>query len=472
MMKTYQLSIVGIALSFLSLCVSSCGENYPDANDQPYATDLLSIKIVNGGVTGTEVFEGTVDEVNKMVNFARMEPASDFSALKVEAKLSPGAVLENDVFDFSMDEADKSKTLLLRVKNHNRYKDYFIRVRKNVPVFGADFEKVTAYNFSGDNIYAEAKTELTRCVDFDGEHVLVVTRSSAKPHLLRVADLKAGNPTMIPLDLTGVAGGTYTYNMGALANGRVYMASLSGGLASPLKIYYWATPTSQPEVIANITPSSIPDVGVRHGDNISVNIDKNGNGFIFFGDNAGSKMLRLTVQNHKNISEPTVLTSHVNAKVITNVYRVGDTSEYIWTGLNQPVTLVDEGLSAKYTMKAGTIFKEGVAARVFNFNGSRYLMLTVTAYGSGSKSTPALHVYDISKGSTVAEALEIFENGENHEPVYSFLLGGSGNASAAAQSNYFIEKDASGKDAKLYLFAARTASGFVIVEANSAVAED
>lgn len=463
---------MALAISFFSLCMASCGENYPDANEQPYATDLLSIKIVNGGVTGTETFEGTVDEAKKMVNFARMEPASDFSALKVEAKLSPGAVLENDVFDFSMDEADRSKTLLLRVKNHNRYKDYFIRVRKNVPVFGADFEKVTVYNFSGDKIYAEAKTELTRCVDFDGEHVLVVTRSTAKPHLLRVADLKAGKPTMIPLDMTGVTGGTYPYNMGALANGHVYMASLSGGLASPLKIYYWETPASQPEVIANITPSSIPDVGVRHGDNISVNIDKNGNGFIFFGDNAGSKMLRLTVKNHKTVGEPTVLASAVAAKVISNVYRVEDTSDYIWSALNQPVTLVDETVSAKYTVKGDTTPKEGVAARVFNFNGSRYLMLTVTAYGGASKSTPALHVYDISKGNTVAEALEIFDKAEKHDPVYSFLLGGSGNASAAAQSNYYIEKDASGKDAKLYLFAARTASGFVIVEADSAVEED
>ena len=40
-----------------------------------------------------------------------------------------------------MDEETTEKTQILRIKNHNRYKDYFIRVRKKVPVFGADWEK-------------------------------------------------------------------------------------------------------------------------------------------------------------------------------------------------------------------------------------------------------------------------------------------------------------------------------------------
>ena len=86
------------------------------------------------------------------------------------------------------------------------------------------------------------------------------------------------------LDVTGVKGGTYDYNMGALINGHVYLSSLSGGKVSPFKIYYWETPTSNPEVIANINVGNIPGAGNRHGDNASYNIDENGNGFIFFGD--------------------------------------------------------------------------------------------------------------------------------------------------------------------------------------------
>lgn len=471
-MRTYKFNIIGIAVALISLCMTSCGDDYPTSKVYPYPTDLLSIKIVNGGVSGNETFEGTIDEDKKMVNFPRMDPSTDFSALKVEATLSGEATLEQYVYDFSMDEADVSKTLLLRVKNHSRYKDYFIRVRKNVPVYGANFETPTVYNFSGDNIYADANSLYTRCVDFDGEYVLVVARTAANPHLLKFSELKQGKITQIPLDITNMTGGTYTYNMGALANGHVYMASLSGSLTSPLKIYYWDTPTSQPEVIANIMPSTIAGVGVRNGDNISVNIDKNGNGFIFFGDNAGSKILRLKVTNHKTIDEPTVLASTNNARLVTNIYRIEDTSQYIWSAAKQPLSLTDENVSPKYTLKATTAADEGAAARVFTFNGGRYLIMCTAGYGSASQATPALYVYDITKGATVEEALNIFDNAANKNPVYNFILGGSGNAAPIVQTNYYIEKDANGNAAKLYLFAARSGSGFVICEVPIATEED
>ena len=45
-----------------------------------------------------------------------------------------------------------------------------------------------------------------------------------------------------------------------------------------------------------------------------------------------------------------------------------------------------------------------------------------------------------------------------------FKLGGSGNGNALAQTDYYIEKDENGKDAKLCVFASRTGSGFVICE--------
>ena len=54
-----------------------------------------------------------------------------------------------------MDEETSDKTLILRIVNNKRYKEYFVKVRKRVPVYGADFEKPTVYNFSGDNIYSD-----------------------------------------------------------------------------------------------------------------------------------------------------------------------------------------------------------------------------------------------------------------------------------------------------------------------------
>ncbi len=456
---------VEIAAMALSLCLLSCGDDYPKSVVAPYATDLFEIKIVNAGADGSTVVEGVVDEENKMVNFPRLDPATDFSALKVEAKVSEGAELQQSVFDFSMDEETAYKTLILRVVNHKRYKDYFIKVRKRIPVYGADFEKPVVYNFSGDNCYPDFTSLSTRCASFDGKYVLVVSRKAGSgPHLLDVSDLKKGEIKPIMLDLTNVSGGTFPYNTGALVNGHVYISSLSGGQVSPLKIYYWETPESKPETIANINVKDIPGAGNRHGDNISINIDENGNGFIFYGDNASTSILRLTVTNHKTISDPVVLPSSSGATAFMNVYRVENTDQYVWSGVRQPVALTDESISVKYTLKKENIAAEAIAPRVFTFNNERYLLVCTAGLGGASQATPAVYVYNITKGNTVEEAFKKFDEGDNHNPDYSFILGGSGNAAPGAQTGYYIEKDEKGNDVKLYIFGARADSGFVICE--------
>lgn len=454
---------IGFLTVLLGLGLVSCDEDYPKSHIAPYDTEILSIKIVNAGADGNTVVEGTIDEDNKMINFPRLDMTTNFSAISLEAKLSEGATLQNSVLDFSMDEETASKTLVLRIVNQKRYKEYFIRVRKRIPVYGADFEKPMVYDFSGDHIYPDYGSLMTRCASYDGEHVLVVSRKTA-PHLLKVSDLKSGEIKPIMLDLTGVTGGTYSYNMGALVNGHIYIATLSGSQASPLKIYYWDTPASAPEVVANINVADIPGAGNRHGDNISVNIDKNGNGFIFFGDNASTKFLRLTVSNHKTIDSPKVLTSSSDAGMVTNVFRIEDTDQYVWSGLRLPVTLVDESLGEKYKMNKDHLAIEAVAPRIFTFNDERYLMVCTAGHGSASKATPSLVVYNLTKGSTVEEAMQKFDEGDSHNPDYTFILGGSGNGAALAQTDYHIEKDANGKDAKLCIFGSRTDSGFVICE--------
>ena len=115
-------------------------------------------------------------------------------------------------------------------------------------------------------------------------------------------------------------------------------------------------------------------------------------------------------------------------------------------------------------MKKENIAGESVAPRIFTFNGERYLIVCTAGYGSSTKATPSLIVYNLTKGSTVAEAMQKFDEAENHNPDYTFILGGSGNPAPSAQTEYYIEKDENGKDVKLYIFGARTDSGFVICE--------
>ena len=469
----YKLKNIGLAAAVMMVAtLVSCGDNYPASMDSPYDTDLLAIKILNAGEKGDQVVEGTIDEEKKEVNFPKLDTLTNFSALRLEAKLSDGAQLEKTEIDCKMAPDDEQKKLIIRVLNHNRYKDYFMTVRKHIPSWGAEFKNATVYSFAGDNRYEDFKTLDTRGADFDGQHVLVVTRTDNKPHLLKVADIKAGVINRIPLDLTGVSGGTFPYNMGALANGHIYMATLAIKTKSVLKVYYWETPSSTPEVIFSANLEDILESGKRYGDNMSLNIDKNGDGYIFFGENTAQNILRLTISNHKNVSEPTILPADPKMKVSMNIYRYENTSDYLYSGLAMPITLSSNAAQKKFSLSAANQPAEAVAARAFMFNNKRYLITCAAGLGSASKATPTLYVYDISKGSNLAEALERFEAASQHEPVYSFILGGSGNTAPSPCTNFYIERDANGKDAKLYLFASRAESGFVIVEAPIAQDKD
>lgn len=469
----YKLKNIGLAAAVMMVAtLVSCGDNYPASMDSPYDTDLLAIKILNAGEKGDQVVEGTVDEEKKEVNFPKLDTLTNFSALRLEAKLSDGAQLEKTEIDCKMAPDDEQKKLIIRVLNHNRYKDYFMTVRKHIPSWGAEFKNATVYSFAGDNRYEDFKTLDTRGADFDGQHVLVVTRTDNKPHLLKVADIKAGVINRISLDLTGVSGGTFPYNMGALANGHIYMATLAIKTKSLLKVYYWETPTSTPEVIFSANLEDILESGKRYGDNMSLNIDKNGDGYIFFGENTAQNILRLTVSDHKNVSEPTILPADPKMKVSMNIYRYENTSDYLYSGLAMPITLSSNAAQKKFSLSAANQPAEAVAARAFMFNNKRYLITCTAGFGSASKATPTLYVYDISKGSNLAEALERFEAASQHEPVYSFILGGAGNSAPSPCTNFYIERDANGKDAKLYLFASRGESGFVIIEAPIAQDKD
>lgn len=462
---------IGWFVCALSVSLVSCDEDLPKAQDLEgtsgiYDTEIHAIRITNAGAEGNKVVEGSIDEENKTINFPRLDVQTNFSALAFEADLSKGAVLKEPVMDFTMDEETAEKTSILRIVNNNRYKEYFVKIRKRMPVFGADFEQPTVYNFSGDQIYADfSDAGSTRCASYDGEHVLVVSRAT-KPHLLKVSDLKQGKINKIELNLTGVSGGTFPYNMGSIVKGRVYLSTLSGAPASPFKIYYWDNPTDvskAPVVAANINVATIEGAGARHGDNASYNIDEDGNGYIFFGDNKATSFMRVPVSNYETIdqSQIRIFPSRSDATMVTNVCRIGNTDKYLWGGVRVPVTLVDEGVSPIYQ---SSIAGEAVSPKVVEFNKERYLVVCTAGFGGASKASIALEVYNITKGATIEEALQNFDEGENHNPVYQFKLGGSGNGNALAQTDFYIEKDEQGNDVKLCLFAARTGSGFVICE--------
>jgi len=476
MKMTYKTSKIGLLATFMGLLtLASCKDDLPEALDtSANVTILNSIKITNAGANGTTVLEGVVDEDAKTVSFPRIDPSTNFANLKFEASLSAGAKLSQDTYPVTFEDGQSEKVIVVKVLNSPRFREYLVKLRLKVPVFGADFEKGTTYDFTtnplGNPIYDSFTGALTRGSGFDGQQVLVVRREA--PHLLNVSDLKTGVINKIPLNMTGVSQGTFILNMGAQVNGHTYIANLSGNTAaSPLKIYHWTNPSTAPQIINNINVGTITGAGVRHGDNFSVSLDNQGNGYFFFGDNAGGKILRFDVANYTTVSNPTVFAVPVaGAGSWTSYNRIGNTSEYLFTGHDAPVALVSEGGAAAFTMSRTAIPVRGSDARIVYFNSERYLIVT-TAARTGSEATNFL-VYDITKGDNVKDALTNLNNQPSVVPVFQYSLMGPVNTSPASQTGFYVKKDGSGNDVSLMLYAGANDAGFVFFEFQKKVALD
>ncbi len=475
MKRILQYKIIFVILAAV-LFATSCQKKYPGNVDSPYEVVLKAIKIVNAGPSGNQVVEGVVDEVTKTVWFPRIDPATDFSAIKFEAEMSEGAQLDKESYAFEFEEGESAKSIIIKVVNQKRFREYLVTLRLLVPVFGADFDKPTLYDFSNNATkYPDFTSQLTRWTGFDGEYVLIVSRAATGPHLLKVSDLKNNVINPIPLNLTGVSGGTFAYSSGAQINGHTYICNLAGSATAQLKIYHWTDPSQPPTLIGNITPADHGVAGGRYGDNMSMDLDENGNGYMFFGDNNGGAVnprdiLRVKVTNYTTLSEPTSIPAQAGITAWMTMTKVPGTGDYIQTGYAAPIRLVNEAGVVDYALSNTAVPLNGADARVFTFNQERYLIMTGAARAASDATD--FYVYDITQGSNTKEALEIFNEKASKPQLYKFSLKGASNAAPGTQSGFFITKDGSGNDEKLTLFAASTDAGFIIVEFPKKTLED
>ena len=453
----------------LGLIVASCSsdDDEPEVSGQ---TIIHGIKILNAGADGNQVITGTVDENKKEINFPEIDPATDLSKVRFEVDAPEGAYMDEEEYDFRILEGRTSITRVISIVNGKRKREYFATIRLDLPVWGADFsdDKMKVYDFSGrTTMYPDLTGALTRCADMDINHVLIVSRGTG-PHLLKLEDLKKGDISKkISLNLTGVSGGTFGYSSGRLSHGHIYICNLATPSATaPLKVYHYASPTAAPELIAECYSTDLSNYGAgRFGDYMSVDLDANGDGYMFFGVNGNQtayKVLRLKVTGFTTTSDPTLIDVGTYAGLWASYNQVdGSPDDYIYSGHQGPIMLVNASGQIQYSIPAAYIPNaEGSDARIITFNNERYLVMMATP-GAGS-----VNVYDVTEGKSIAEALGMLVD-ENRNPLTKYSLGGAIAAGTAAGSIGWA-KDG---DETLYIMGAAPGAGFVLLECPKKVKE-
>lgn len=364
---------------------------------------------------------------------------------------------------------------------------------KAAPTPGVEIAAAVVHDFSvaTENAPAEFAAENTRGTDFDGEHVLVVSRNddgSAFPHLYKVSDLLADNAgNKIALNTTGIEGGTHVVSSGSLNHGHIYICNLTTALsaADPLKVYHYADANAAPEVWSWDGVLSVTEDGdtigapARMGDNISVNIDQSGNGYAFFCGQEGSaeKVYRVQITNFNQFSNPTEILLDVPFPYYGYVNEAPEAGQYLFKSHYMAVirlmdangTSLMEDVELDAT-ESGLNPRSGVDPHVIMFNRGRYLVFS-TPYNNGKRigAGPGLFMQDITDGVDTKAALikwseMLYDEEYLWEPTYHYSLDPTEPDANKTVGACAAQCNAAEVDGKLVVFTAATKAGFALIE--------
>lgn len=355
------------------------------------------------------------------------------------------------------------------------------------PTPGADFTAPIVHDFSGatGNIPSYFEGELVRGSDFDGEHVLIVSRDDATiptPRLFKTTDLLADNASNpIMLDVTGVEGGVHVVSAGRLTQGHVYICNLETAISAetPLKVYHYASPNAAPEVVLAWDGYINEDYSYagRLGDNISIDLDESGNGYAFFcKQEPGDKIYRWTVTGFTQFSDVMEIDLGAVCSYYGYVNKV-EQGKYIFTSSYVPfirlmnedgVKLIDD-IEFDWTENDARP-NHGVDPRIITYNRGRYLMFTVSnSSGMHWNFGPILYVMDITDGVDAAAALvklqeAMYDEEIPWEPTYGYSLASDPYEAHILASACSAQCNAAEVDGKLVVFTAAVNAGFALIE--------
>lgn len=544
LLKYLSLSLCALGLT---AAMGACDDDV--VYDNPSGETLIyDIKVVNGGLSGSEQCQGTLDGDN--ISF-EIPAETDIEAIRFNGKISLGAHFDQEAYDLSTlqgaitivnGENAKTYNVTISLKdpvaspvltsitsvddqgiehkgfisegNHTVYlacpgstkatvkeivtlpkratktftadlggntvagdnpgklvldfmgltAEYFVSFG-STPVFGADWAAATVYDHSSAaTIWPDFAAENTRWAQFDGEYMLMASRQGGTlPKVISFESVKAGSPEEQTLDCTGIEKGTYLISSCAISHKHFYVCNLTTGMneAAPLKIYYWSDKDAKCQTV--LTCPGTATISGRWGDNMEVDLDQQGNGYIFFiNQDPGTTYLRFSVRNFTDI-DPTPMLMQCPYKFgyYGAFNRVPDTdNEYVVTSATQQVIcLSDRDGNVLNQIDPGSNPTKGETdARIVNFNGERY-MITASTFSWAQAMTQRLFVYNLSSGANTVLAFSDFNNSDR-TPVFTYDLKGAKCSAFSANTGAGVSPDGT----TLRIMACGPKAGFIMVE--------
>ena len=453
-------------------------------------SDPKLVKLVMQKADGTNVDARVLADAEPLAVALNMEDADEATFVSVELYPARASYSFTEAIDGKITK-DNPGQLVVEFMGRKAYYNITFAA---APTPGVDIAAAVVHDFSmaTKNVPAAFTAENTRGTDFDGEHVLVVSRNddgSAFPHLHKVSDLLADNAgNKIALNTTGIEGGTHVVSSGSLNHGHIYICNLTTALskAEPLKVYHYANANAAPEVVLEWDGVlSVTEFGdtifatYRLGDNISVNLDENGNGYAFFCGQEGSaeKMYRVQVTNFTQFSNPIEIILDVPFPYYGYVNQVPEAGQYIFKSHYMAVirlmdadgTPLMEDVELDAT-ESGLNPRGGVDPQVIEFNRGRYLVFA-TPYNNSKRigAGPGLFLQDITDGVDTKAALikwseMLYDEEYLWEPTYHYSLDPTEPEERKTVGAPAAQCNAAVVDGKLVVFTAANKAGFALIE--------
>ena len=338
------------------------------------------------------------------------------------------------------------------------YTIYFDRA----PTAGINFGAPIIHDFTvNSTMHPSFAAEITRSADFDGEYVLIVDRN--EPKLYKAADILASNtltPILLKPDHLAVEAGveTFAISSGQLSHGHIYLCNLAQA-GEKLRVYYYDTPTSDPQKVLEYTNTI-----TRFGDNITINVDENGNGYAYFiRQDPGDKIVRFEITNFTTFSEePLVIDPSINVSYYANYNQIGNFDRYLLSSTTTPmVQLLDKSGVLIYEVEmvanpGGVDARKGTDMHIAEYNKGRFLLMT-SGRRFAYEPASSLFIYDITEGFDLVSSLVAFK--ENHpEPVFKYEMDAPFSVAPSANTAWAVVNN------KLVVFTAAPHCGFALIE--------